>query len=320
MKNVPISQALKNIIVSTFGDNIANAYSFFLNLRYNQLKDLKLRSEDEDPKPTYKDFEKSVGVKVDNVKNKIVFIGSLSGPAFISTVLEWCIRHVEEIDYIVFLGDFCDHKDDNDMLYIMSIIFLFTRIFINKVFLIHGDKDYTTRIYGNTDEELIKKLIDIKLFSEKDGELYVLEEGWVEELQYFYKSMPYNALFTFENGKRVYCAQNTPPFVIKENEKREYIIDNKEYISGLPSLIHKEDEKTFEKHNRAFSNRLLINNTGNERSIKMVNSKIASTGPDSPTGNEEYRNEEENKASILIVEDDKDFYITAEDMLQEKKK
>ena len=154
LKNVPISQALKNIIVSTFGDNIANAYSFFLNLRYNQLKDLKLRSEDEDPKPTYKDFEKSVGVKVDNVKNKIVFIGSLSGPAFISTVLEWCIRHVEEIDYIVFLGDFCDHKDDNDMLYIMSIIFLFTRIFINKVFLIHGDKDYTTRIYGNTDDLL----------------------------------------------------------------------------------------------------------------------------------------------------------------------
>lgn len=364
LKNVPISQALKNIIVSTFGDNIANAYSFFLNLRYNQLKDLKLRSEDEDPKPTYKDFEKSVGVKVDNVKNKIVFIGSLSGPAFISTVLEWCIRHVEEIDYIVFLGDFCDHKDDNDMLYIMSIIFLFTRIFINKVFLIHGDKDYTTRIYGNTDEELIKKLIDIKLFSEKDGELYVLEEGWVEELQYFYKSMSYNALFTFENGKRVYCAQNTPPFVIKETEKGDYIIDNKEYISGLPSIIHNEDEKTFEKHNRAFSNRLLINNTEKEKitkegsrflipekfyedfmveneinssvycekgnktilldnnamSIKMVNSKIVSTGPDSPTGNEEYRNEEENKASILIVEDDKDFYITADDMLQEKRK
>ena len=362
--NVPISQALKNIIVSTFGDNIANAYSFFLNLRYNQLKDLKLGSEDEDPKPTYKDFEKSVGVKVDNVKNKIVFIGSLSGPAFISTVLEWCIRHVEEIDYIVFLGDFCDHKDDNDMLYIMSIIFLFTRIFINKVILIHGDKDYTTRIYGNTDEELIKKLIDIKLFSEKDGELYVLEEGWVEELQYFYKSMPYNALFTFENGKRVYCAQNTPPFVIKKNEKGDYMIDNKKYVSGLPSLIHKEDEKTFEKHNRTFSNRLLIDNTGNEkitkkgsrflipenfyedfmveneinssvycgkenktilldnnaRSIKMVNSKIVSTGPDSPTGNEEYRNEEENKASILIVEDDKDFYITADDMLQEKRK
>ena len=325
---------------------------------------MKLRSEDEDPKPTYKDFEKSVGVKVDNVKNKIVFIGSLSGPAFISTVLEWCIRHVEEIDYIVFLGDFCDHKDDNDMLYIMSIIFLFTRIFINKVFLIHGDKDYTTRIYGNTDEELIKKLIDIKLFSEKDGELYVLEEGWVEELQYFYKSMSYNALFTFENGKRVYCAQNTPPFVIKETEKGDYIIDNKEYISGLPSIIHNEDEKTFEKHNRAFSNRLLINNTEKEKitkegsrflipekfyedfmveneinssvycekgnktilldnnamSIKMVNSKIVSTGPDSPTGNEEYRNEEENKASILIVEDDKDFYITADDMLQEKRK
>ena len=365
LENVPISQALKNIIVSTFGDNIANASSFFFNLEYNQLKDyLNLGSEDEAPETTSKNFEKSVGINVENVKNKIVFIGSLSGPAFISTVLEWCIRHVEEIDYIVFLGDFCDHKDDNDMLYIMSIIFLFTRIFINKVFLIHGDKDYTTRIYGNTEEELIKKLIDIKLFSEKDGELYVLEEGWVEELQYFYKSMPYNALFTFENGKRVYCAQNTPPFVIKENEKREYIIDNKEYISGLPSLIHKEDEKTFEKHNRAFSNRLLINNTGNEkitkegsrflipekfyedfmveneinssvycgkgnknilldnntRSIKMVNSKIVSTGPDSPTGNEEYRNEEENKASILIVEDDKDFYITAEDMLQEKKK
>ena len=359
LKNVPISQALKNIIVSTFGDNIANAYSFFLNLRYNQLKDLKLGSEDEDPKPTYKDFEKSVGIKVDNVKNKIVFIGSLSGPAFISTVLEWCIRHVDEIDYIVFLGDFCDHKDDNDMLYIMAIIFLFTRIFINKVILIHGDKDYTTRIYANTDEKLIKKLIDIKLFSEKDGELYVLEEGWVEELQYFYKSMPYNALFTFENGKRVYCAQNTPPFVIKETEKGDYIIDNKEYISGLPSIIHNEDEKTFEKHNRAFSNRLLINNTGNEkitkegsrflipekfyedfmveneinssvycgkknntilfdnntRSIKMVNSKIVSKVPDNPTGNEE-----ENKASILIVEDDKDFYITADDMLQEKKK
>lgn len=365
LENVPISQALKNIIVSTFGDNIANASSFFFNLEYNQLKDyLNLGSEDEAPETTSKNFEKSVGINVENVKNKIVFIGSLSGPAFISTVLEWCIRHIDEIDYIVFLGDFCDHKDDNDMLYIMSIIFLFTRIFINKVILIHGDKDYTTRIYGNTEEELIKKLIDIKLFSEKDGELYVLEEGWVEELQYFYKSMPYNALFTFENGKRVYCAQNTPPFVIKENEKREYIIDNKEYISGLPSLIHKEDEKTFEKHNRAFSNRLLIDNTGNEkitkegsrflipenfyedfmveneinssvycgkgnktilldnntRSIKMVNSKIVSTGPDSPTRNEEYRNEEENKASILIVEDDKDFYITAEDMLQEKKK
>lgn len=360
--NVPISQALKNLIVSTFGDNIANAYFFFYNLGHNQMKDLNLKSKDESPETISKNFEKSVGINVDGVKNKIVFIGSLSGPAFISTVLEWCIRHVEEIDYIVFLGDFCDHKDDNDMLYIMSIIFLFTRIFINKVILIHGDKDYTTRIYGNTDEELIKKLIDIKLFSEKDGELYILEEGWIEELQYFYKSMPYNAIFTFENGKRVYCAQNTPPFVIKETEKGEYIIDDKEYISGLPSLIHKEDEKTFEKHNRAFSNRLLINNTekekitkegsrflipenfyedfmveneinssvycgnvnktilldDNTRSIKMVNSKIVSTVPDSPTGNEEYRNEEENKSSILIVEDDKDFYITAEDMLQEK--
>ena len=63
---------------------------------------------------------------------------------------------------------------------------------------------------------------------------------------------------------------------------------------------------------------ILLDN--NAMSIKMVNSKIVSTGPDSPTGNEEYRNEEENKASILIVEDDKDFYITAEDMLQEKKK
>lgn len=362
--NVPISQALKNLIVSTFGDNIANAYFFFYNLEYNQMKDLNLKSKDESPETISKNFEKSVGVSVDGVKNKIVFIGSLSGPAFISTVLEWCIRHVEEIDYIVFLGDFCDHKNDNDMLYIMSIIFLFTRIFINKVILIHGDKDYTTRIYVNTDEKLIKKLIDIKLFSEKDGDLYVLEEGWIEELQYFYKSMPYNALFTFENGKRVYCAQNTPPFVIKETEKGEYIIDDKEYISGFPSLIHNEDEETFEKHNRAFSNRLLINNTENEkitkegsrflipenfyedfmveneinssvycgkgnktilldnntRSIKMVNSKILSTGPDSPTGNEEYRNEEENKASILVVEDDKDFYITAEDMLQEKRK
>ena len=362
LENVPISQALKNLIVSTFGDNIANACPFFMNLGYNQLKYLNLGSEDEAPETTSKNFEKSVGINVDGVINKIVFIGSLSGPAFISTVLEWCIRHVEEIDCIVFLGDFCDHKDDNDMLYIMSIIFLFTRIFINKVFLIHGDKDYTTRIYGNTDEKLIKKLIDIKLFSEKDGELYILEEGWVEELQDFYKSMPYNAIFTFENGKRVYCAQNTPPFVIKKNEKGDYMIDNKEYVSGLPSLIHKEDEKTFKKHNRTFSNRLLIDNTGNEkitkegkkflipekfyedfmvengiecsvycgkgnktilpdkntRSIKMVNSKIVSTGPDSPTGNEECRNEEENKASILIVEDDKDFYITADDMLQEK--
>ncbi len=367
LKDVPISIVLKNLIASEYLCSISNIYLTFLTLKNNFITHLNLKSEDKVQEPTCRDFGSSIGAKIDDVKNKIVFIGSLSGPVFISTVLEWCIRHEKEIDYIVFLGDFCDHKDDNDILYVITIIFLFMKMFGNRIILIHGDKDYNPYPYGKytKEEKLAKKLMDIKLTIEKnDGEIYALQNDWIEMLQSFYKSIPYNAIFTFENGKRVYCAQNTPPFVIKENEKGDYMIDNKEYISGLPSVIHNEDEETFEKHNRAFSNRLLINNTGNEkitkggsrflipekfyedfmveneinssvycgkgnvtvvsndntRSIKMVNSKIVSTGPESPTGNEEYKNEEENKASILIVEDDKDFYITAEDMLQEKKK